>query len=63
MTGCSDGTVTHFQASNGKEIGRFQEKDNQILTLDFVRDGSSFVTAGSDCVLRVYDELTQEIKS
>lgn len=56
ITGGSDGSIIHWHATNGKELSRIVEKDNQVNCLDYNKDGNQFVTAGKDCVVRVYDE-------
>lgn len=37
-----------FYYLKGKEIRRFVEEDNQVLSLDYNYDGSYFATGGKD---------------
>lgn len=37
------------------------EKDNQIFSLDYTRDGKQFATAGMDQAVRVYDEKQKKV--
>jgi len=61
VTGCGDGTVTHWHIPSGKMLHRMTEPDNQILCLDYNRDGSNFATAGKDRKVRIYDEGTKSL--
>lgn len=72
----ADGKVRHWHITSGQKLSEFDESSylpgtckiekhlesdpNQSLAVSFFRDGSKFVTAGSDCTVRIYDEQTQQ---
>lgn len=63
VTGCGDGNITHWHVPSGKLLHRIVEKDNQVLCLDYDKEGTSFATGGKDKIVRVYDEGTKSIKT
>lgn len=59
----SDGTIIQWNVTKGKQLAKVIEKNHQILCLDYNVEGTSFVTAGRDFKIRVYDEETKEVTS
>eukprot|EP01083_Nonionella_stella_P081945 226037_1 len=57
----ADGTFTHWHVTSQKALSTNEEEDNQIYAMDYRSDGESFVTAGRDYKIRVYDEETKEL--
>ena len=55
----ANGSLTHYHTTSGKKLNRIFSDVNQLLTCDYKPDGYDFVTAGSDSVVRVYDEQTR----
>ena len=53
------GAVQHWHMTSGKCLHSIDDENNQIYALDYNNDGSKFVTAGKDTVLRCYDEATK----
>ncbi|KAM3130452.1 hypothetical protein pb186bvf_017454 [Paramecium bursaria] len=51
----TDGKVIYWHATSNQALYRIQEKDNQVNCCDFTADGNKFLTAGSDCKIRMYD--------
>ncbi|KAL7749509.1 hypothetical protein RI367_005064 [Sorochytrium milnesiophthora] len=56
-----DGTIMQWHAQTGAVLGRIEEPDNQVLSVDYRCDGESFATAGADCMVRVYNEETKQV--
>ena len=56
ITGHTDGIINHWHVTSKKIIHSFQEKDNEIYTIDYQKGGSLFCTAGRDGQVRLYDE-------
>lgn len=52
-------TFAHYHASTGKLLRAVQEEDNSINIVGARSDGEWCATAGSDGVVRVYDETRQ----
>jgi COMPASS component SWD3 len=50
------GHISHYHTTSGKLLNRIYDEVNQLLTCDYKPDGYDFVTAGTDTVVRVYDE-------
>ena len=60
----SDGTISQFLFPSGTQ--QFSIKDhprNNLYALDYSPDFDSFVAAGKDFKLRIYDEHTRKLKS
>jgi len=55
----SNGALNHWHITSGKCLGTIYDEMNQLYSVDYNNDGSKFVTAGSDTVVRVYDEATK----
>ena len=58
----ANGSLTHYHTTSGKQLNRIHDDLNQLLTCDYKPDGHAFLTAGSDSVVRVYDEQTRQLK-
>jgi len=60
---CSNaaGTVQHWHMTSGKCLHSLDDADNQVYALDYNDEGSQFVTAGKDKVVRVFDEATKSL--
>lgn len=56
-----DGQISHWHIKSGKCLHTITESGNQIFCLDYFHDGSQFVTAGKDRIVRVYDEATKRL--
>lgn len=63
LAASGSGTIYQFLAKTGKKIFERQEEDNYIFAMDYNPKGTLFATAGKDCVIRVYDEETKEVRS
>lgn len=48
--------------SSGKLLNSIYDPKNQLLACDYNHDGEFFVAAGTDTVVRVYDEETKQLK-
>ena len=55
------GAVQHWHMTSGKCLHSFSDEDNQVYTLDYNIEGSQFVTAGKDKIVRLYDEATKSL--
>lgn len=54
------GQVQHWHVSSGKCLHTIKStNENQIFTLDYLKDASMFATAGKDHAVRIYDEATK----
>lgn len=51
-----DEQLIHCHVSSGKVVKVIQEKGNKINAVEVRQDGQMFATAGSDHIIRVYDE-------
>ena len=56
IIGSADGTVSHWHANSGKQIHSIQEENNSINCVDYAFDYKTFITAGNDITVRIYDE-------
>ena len=56
LVGSADGTVSHWHAKSGKLIHSIKEENNAINCIDYSFDNKTFITAGNDITVRVYDE-------
>ena len=56
LVGCADGTVSHWHTKSGKKIHSIKEENNAINCIDYSFDNKTFITAGNDITVRVYDE-------
>jgi WD40 repeat protein len=52
----ANGALQHWHVTSGKLLNTIFDEFNQLLTVDYNNDGTKFVAAGNDCVVRVYDE-------
>lgn len=57
----SVGQVCHWHVSRGSMLHTFTEDNNELYTCTFSLDGTSFLTAGKDMVIRCYDESTNQL--
>lgn len=55
------GSVQHWHMTSGKCLHSMEDPENQVYSLDYDNDGTRFVTAGKDTILRVYDEATKTV--
>jgi WD40 repeat protein len=44
-----------WHATSSKILARYDEEFNDLNTCEFTQDGNSFITAGSDAKVRLYD--------
>jgi WD40 repeat protein len=62
VTISSDGFLKYWHVSSGKCLwSGCPQEDNHLTALDFSCRGSNCATAGSDKIIRVYDEKTKEL--
>lgn len=61
VSGDSNGDLKHWHTSSGKYLNRVNENDNQILSIDYTRNGEWLATAGKDCKIRIYDENIKRV--
>lgn len=59
----AEGTVSHYHLTTQKLLHTIEERDNQVLALQYRPDGEAFATAGRDGKVRVYDENTKTLVS
>ncbi|KAJ8322879.1 hypothetical protein QVD99_007434 [Batrachochytrium dendrobatidis] len=57
----ADGSIRHWHYTTGQLLSTINEPDNQINGVSYSRDGSQFVTCGSDMHVRVYDGQTHAL--
>jgi len=57
----ANGALQHWHTTSGKLLHTIWDELNQLFTVDYNPDGTQFVTGGSDCIVRVYDEQTRKI--
>lgn len=57
----SDGTVEKRDIRTGESLVQFKEEGNEVYCVDYRRDGRYYATAGSDSVIRVYDDATNAV--
>jgi len=58
-----DGKIEHWHVTSQKKLSTIVETGNQVFSLDYHPQGSSFVSTGSDAMLRLYDEATKTLIS
>lgn len=63
ITVCANGALQHWHTTSGKLLHTIYDEFNQLLGADYKADGCMFATAGSDTVVRVYDEATRKLVS
>ena len=56
IVGSADGTVSHWHVNSGKNIHSIKEEKNAINCIDYSFDYKTFITAGNDITVRLYDE-------
>jgi len=52
----AEGSLLHFHTTSGRLLHRIYDRNNQLLTADYKPDGKSFLTAGEDGKIRIYNE-------
>ncbi len=52
----ANGTLFHYHTTSGKMLNKIEDSTNILLTADYKSDGLEFLTAGSDTIVRIYDE-------
>ena len=57
----ANGALQHWHTTSGKLLHTIYDELNQLLTVDYNKNGTQFATAGSDCIVRVYDEQTRAL--
>ncbi|EAY01840.1 hypothetical protein TVAG_002950 [Trichomonas vaginalis G3] len=60
ITISSDGVIKEWNSRSPKNIWTYTEEGNQLYALDIHKAGQIFATAGSDSVVRVYDDKTKQ---
>lgn len=59
----ANGALQHWHTTSGKLLHTIYDEFNQLLGVDYKPDGCQFAAAGSDTVVRVYDEATRKLVS
>ena len=58
----ADGSLHHWHVTSGRCLHTIEAVgDNHLYTMDYNWDGTSFVTAGKDLVIRYYDENKKSV--
>lgn len=57
----AEGSLLHFHTTSSRLLHKIYDPMNQLLTADYKPDGKSFLTAGEDGKIRVYDEQTRQL--
>jgi hypothetical protein len=52
----ADGGLYHWHTTSNKMLNKIYDPYSQLLTCDYKADGHTFLTAGNQCEIRVYDE-------
>ena len=52
----ADGTLYHFHTTSSRELHKIHDPRNGLMTCDYKGDGLSFLAAGEDAKIRVYNE-------
>ena len=52
----ANGALQHWHMTSGKLLNTIYDELSLLLSVDYNNDGTQFVCAGNDCILRVYDE-------
>lgn len=55
-----DGEVIHWHPTSNQVLHTITEEKNQIYAVDFSCDALKFATAGMDCQVRVYDDVSKK---
>jgi len=63
ISGNCEGEIQHWHATSQKCLSTITEPDNQVFSLDYHPEGSSFASTGKDAKVRVYDESTKTLVS
>lgn len=63
LVGCSDGNVSHWHMGGQKLLHTATEPDNEVYAAAYCPDGKSYVTAGKDMDIRLYDEDRHALKA
>lgn len=58
----ANGSLCHYHTTSGKLLNKIHDELNQLFTADYKPDGTEFITAGADAIIRVYDEQTRQLK-
>lgn len=58
VAGYADGKVIHWHFTTGQIIKLIDHGDDQMNSVQYCKDGSHFVTAGSEGTLKIYDGVT-----
>jgi WD40 repeat protein len=59
----TSGYVIHWHYVTGQKLSYVHEKDNQLLSIAYDKEGMQFATGGSDNTVRVYDILNNQLKA
>ena len=57
----AEGSLLHYHTTSSRLLHKIHDPANQLLTADYKGDGKSFLTAGEDGKIRVYDEQTRQL--
>eukprot|EP00824_Muranothrix_gubernata_P008875 TRINITY_DN21442_c0_g1_i1.p1 TRINITY_DN21442_c0_g1~~TRINITY_DN21442_c0_g1_i1.p1 ORF type:complete len:348 (-),score=56.91 TRINITY_DN21442_c0_g1_i1:85-1128(-) len=61
LSGNASGQLQHWHVTSGKCLHTTFEEGNQVYAIDYTADGATFMSAGKDKMVRVYDETTKEL--
>lgn len=59
----ADGTLKHWHTTSGRLLNTTFNEDHKVKTCDYKPDGTAFLTADDDFIIRVYDEQTRQLKT
>ncbi len=57
----ASGVVQHWHMTSAKVLSSMEGDGNLVYALDYNDEGTKFITAGKDSVIRVYDEATKTL--
>ncbi|MGE3806687.1 MAG: hypothetical protein AB7K24_18625 [Gemmataceae bacterium] len=60
VLGGHDGQISFFRLDNGDDLKQFPAHQGPVLALAFTADGSTLLSAGGDCVIRLWDPQSGE---
>lgn len=58
----ANGEIQHWHTTSGRLLNTIAVPYQKILCADYKADGTDFVTGGADNIIRVYDEVTRQLK-
>jgi hypothetical protein len=59
----TSGYVIHWHYVTGQKLSYIHEKENQLLSVAYDKEGMQFATGGSDYTVRVYNAMNNQLKA